>query len=126
MADDTLSGGSDTGLVRIDRPSVGVDTGALIPKDMTVRLVRADSANWETFLSCLYSMLLTVFGLFLGAWVSDSQSTTPKFTLLEKIATVSFGLIALVLIAAWIFLKVRQHRRGIKIPYELLQRLPSE
>jgi hypothetical protein len=50
-----------------------VDTGAFIPKDMTVKLVRADSSNWEIFLSSFYALSLTLFGIFFGVWISDTQ-----------------------------------------------------
>jgi hypothetical protein len=102
-------------------PDSGVDTGALIPRDMTVRLVRADSANWEVFLQALYSLLLTFFGIFLGGWINDAGSSAPRFTGLEKTATVIFGVLALVLIGAWVVLKIKQHKKNVKIPYEILR-----
>lgn len=101
------------------------DTGALLPRDMTVKLVRAESANWETFLSCFYSITLTLFGLFLGSWVS-SRSTNSNFSGLERIATIAFGVISILLIIVWITLKVRQQKHGIKIPYETLNSLTKK
>ena len=47
------------------------DVGALLPRDMTVKLVRAESANWETFLLCFYSLTLTLFGIFFGSRISS-------------------------------------------------------
>jgi hypothetical protein len=101
------------------------DTGALLPKDLTVRLVRSESANWETFLSVLYSITLTLFGLFLGSWLSSSAASV-KFTSLESVATIAFGFLSLALIIVWIILKVKQQRHGIKVPYNLLNTLTED
>jgi hypothetical protein len=101
-----------------------IDTGALLPKDMTVKLVRAEAANWETFLQCLYSITLTLFGLFLGSWVSGTNST--NFSNLEITATISFGIISSSLIAVWVILKIKQSKQGIKIPSEILNQLTKE
>jgi hypothetical protein len=98
-----------------------IDTGALLPKDMTVKLVRAESANWETFIQVLYSITLTLFGLFLGSWVS-AANTNVSFTSLEVVSTFSFGIISLVLIVVWSILKIMQSRQGIKIPYDILNK----
>lgn len=97
----------------------GFSTGALLPKDMTVKLVRAEAANWETFLSVLYSLTLTLFGLFLGAWVTTSSSGK-SWTSLEAVATVAFGMLSAGLVTAWVIIKVRQQRQGVVIPYEIL------
>ena len=97
----------------------GVSTGALIPQDMPVKLVRAEAANWETFLSVLYSITLTLFGLFLGAWVTTS-SAGKNWTSLEAVAAISFGILSVGLITAWVFIKVRQQRQGVVVPYEVL------
>ena len=102
-----------------------IDTGALLPKDMTVKLVRAESANWETFLQVLYSITLTLFGLFLGSWVSASSKNI-KFTSLEVVATLSFGVLSSGLIIVWIILKVKQAIQGIKIPYDVINRFGEE
>lgn len=96
-----------------------IDTGALLPRDMTVKLVRAESANWETFLQCMYSITLTLFGLFLGSWVSSSSSSI-SFTSLEVVATLSFGFLSLALIVIWVVIKIRQSKQGIKVPYDML------
>lgn len=97
----------------------GFNTGALIPRDMTVKLVRAESANWETFLSILYSLTLTIFGLFIGAWVTSS-SAGKSSTSLEIVATISFGALSGGLIIVWAVMKVRQQREGVVVPYEVL------
>ncbi|MEY2482200.1 MAG: hypothetical protein QOK24_728 [Verrucomicrobiota bacterium] len=98
----------------------GFETGALIPKDMTVRLVRADAAAWEIFLSLLYTFVLTAFGIFLGAWITDSHQSCPSFSMLEKAATVILGIVAAILGIAWLVLKVRQNQKTLKIPLSLL------
>lgn len=97
-----------------------VDTGAFIPKDMTVKLVRADSSNWEIFLSSLYAITLTLFGIFLGVWISDVQQGSNSFSILEKIATLFFLGISIILIIVWIIIKVKQKKGGVKIPQNLL------
>lgn len=102
-----------------------IDTGALLPKDMTVKLVRAESANWETFLQVLYSITLTLFGLFLGSWVSASNINV-SFTSLEVVATLSFGVLSVGLIVVWALLKIKQFRQGVIIPYEILNRFGDE
>ncbi len=58
-----------------------VDTGAFIPRDMTVKLVRADSSNWEIFLSSFYSLTLTLFGIFLGVLISVTNGSFIIFLL---------------------------------------------
>lgn len=102
-----------------------LDTGALIPKDMTVKLVRAESANWETFLSLLYSITLTLFGLYLGSWISTTNSSS-SFSSLEIVAIFAFGGLSLALIIIWVVLKVRQQRQGVKIPYDMLNSLSDD
>lgn len=102
-----------------------IDTGALLPRDMTVKLVRAESANWETFLQLLYSITLTLFGLFLGSWVSSTNSNV-SFTSLEVVATLSFGVLSLGLIGIWIALKIRQSKQGIKVPYDILNQFSGD
>ena len=97
----------------------GFSTGALIPRDMTVKLVRAETANWETFLSIMFSITLTLFGLFLGAWVA-SASASKSWTSLEIVATISFGVLSAGLIIVWAVVKVRQQRQGVVVPYEVL------
>ncbi len=99
----------------------GVSTGAQIPQDMTVKLVRAEAANWETFLSVLYSITLTFFGLFLGAWVTSS-SAGKNWTSLEVVATVAFGLISSGLVITWVVIKIRQQRHGAVLPYDVLNK----
>ena len=101
------------------------DTGALLPKDLTVKLVRSESANWETFLSVLYSITLTLFGLFLGCWISSNNNCV-KFSNLESVAMIVFGVLSIGLIVVWAFLKVKQQRHGIKVPYDLLNTLSED
>jgi len=103
-----------------------VDTGAFIPKDMTVKLVRADSANWEIFLSSLYSLTLTLFGIFLGVWISDFEQGNNSFGVLEKTATLAFLILSIILIVVWILIKVKQRKSGVKIPQNLLNTLGKE
>jgi hypothetical protein len=115
------SSSSEDSLAKVEHQKVGFDTGALLPRDMTVRLVRADSAGWEIFLSALYSLVLAVFGVFLGAWITDAQSQTPRFTFFDKFACVIIGCIALVLAGAWVCLKIKQGRATLRVPLDLLK-----
>jgi hypothetical protein len=99
-----------------------ISTGAVIPCDMTVKLVRADSANWEIFITALNSFTLTFFGIFLGVWISDAKQNVHNFSFLEKFATIFFLLISLVLIAIWIITKINQSKRGVRIPQDFLNK----
>ena len=113
-------------LAPIENDRLTVETGAHIPRDMTVRLIRADEGKWEIFISLLYSFLLTVFSMYLGAWLSDVQLPVPRFTFLDKAATVLFGIIALILLIALVVLKIKQHRKTIKVPLSFFKNIPSE
>lgn len=97
-----------------------ISTGAVIPSDMTVKLIRADSANWEIFITAFMNLMLTLFGIFLGAWISDSNNPNPKFSFLEKLSTLFFLLFSLILIIIWIVIKVKQSKKGVRIPHEFL------
>jgi len=101
--------------------SPGFKTGAMIPSDMTVRLVRAESANWETLLSVLYSLCLTLFGVFAGSW-----SSSDSFSGLEKTATFGFLGLSLILIAIWATIKVRLQRGGVNVPLNTLGDLKED
>lgn len=128
----------------------GFNTGAFLPKDMTVRLVRADSAAWEIFLSVFWSITLTVFGIYLGAWISVSNQTTaagatapvggsgtmpqnmpvnltqPVFDTLNKIACIGFGIVSLILLGAWVVLKIKQNSESLKVPLDVLKDCGSD
>lgn len=103
-----------------------VFTGAVIPKDMTVKLVRADSANWEILLSSLYSLTLTFFGILLGAWLTDTEKNTQTFSLLEKVCTIFLLFISVVLIVIWVIIKIKQSRKGVIVSEEELRRLGNK
>jgi len=103
-----------------------IDTGAFIPKDMTVKLVRADSSNWEIFISSFYALTLTLFGIFLGFWVSAAQQEDISFSVLEKFATLFFLFCSVILIIVWIIIKVKQRKGGIKIPHNLIEKFGEE
>lgn len=92
-------------------------TGAVLPSDMRIRLIRADSSAFDTILTVLFSITLTLFGIFLGAWITDSTKLSP----LGKLATVSFGLLSLALIVWWIVIKVCQMKKGVTIPISLIE-----
>jgi len=102
-------------------PTDTFKTGAMIPSDMSVRLVRAESANWETFLSLMYSLCLTMAGIFAGSWAS-----TKDFSTLEKFATIGFFSIAGILILVWVRVKVRLQKGGVNIPMNALQTFKDE
>lgn len=87
-------------------------------------LVGTDAADsfWETFLSIFYSFSLTLFGLFLGAWISTRNNEALSFSNLEATATIAFACISAVLIAIWAVIKFRQHKNAIRVPSEYLAR----
>lgn len=91
-------------------------TGAVLPKDMTVKLVRADQEIWDTFLSIGFSITLTLFGIFLGSWLSMPEDLSK----LELTAAVAFGCISLTLVGFWSRIKISRHKNEVIIPYELL------
>ena len=93
---------------------------------MTVKLIRADSANWEIFITAFNSLTLTIFGIFLGVWISDSKQTIKTFSFLEKVATLFFLFISLVLIIIWIVMKINQSKKGVKIPQEFLNKFEDK
>lgn len=103
-------------------PQSAFTSGALLPKDMSVTLVRADTATLENILAIIYSITLGLFGVFLGAGMAESQT---KFTALEQAATWVFGIASLGLAGGLIYLKIRQSRASVRVPYETLCRLPS-
>ncbi len=103
-----------------------ISTGAVIPCDMTVKLIRADSANWEIFITSFNSITLTIFGIFLGVWISDSQQTVQTFSFLEKFATLFFLFISIILIFIWIIMKINQSKKGVKIPQDFLNKFEDK
>ncbi len=100
-----------------------INTGTMLPKDLTVKLVRADTSNWETFLSCLYSFTLTLFGLFLGTLISRDSSQLSNPSTLEIIATIVFGCLSLLLIGIWVCVKIRVQIGGVRMPHDVLDSL---
>ncbi|MDN5292259.1 MAG: hypothetical protein PWQ06_2498 [Anaerophaga sp.] len=102
-----------------------IDIGTMLPKDLTIKLVRADTANWETFLSCLYSISLTLFGLFLGVIISRA-GTQSKTSLLEIIATAFLGIFSFILIGVWVGIKIRCQKGGVRIPHDVLKTFTSK
>lgn len=93
-----------------------IDTGVGIPKDMRVKLVRADSAILEIVISILYSVGLTISGIFIGVWGMNETHT-----FLEKVGIGFTGVITLVLIAIFVFVKVIQLRSSVFVPNEFLE-----
>lgn len=103
-----------------------VSTGTMLPKDLTVKLVRADTANWETFLSLLYSIMMTLFGVFLGSYLSNSDNPNSKFSTLEFTATISFGVLSLILIGVWVVIKVFQQRGSVRVSHSEFETIKDE
>jgi len=93
---------------------------------MTVKLVRVDSSNWEIFLSSLYSMTLTLFGIFLGSWITDFQQGSNNFSILEKTATLFFLFLSIFLIILWVVIKIKQRKGGVKISQDILNTFGEE
>ena len=124
-------------------PQVGPGflTGAVVPQDLTVKFVRADSALWEVLLSVASSLFLTCFGLLLGAWISSKSanesiaalqasaiqsgaiapSVLPEqFGVYAKASCILFGLLSLAALGIWGVLKVKQSRKGVVVPIDTL------
>lgn len=102
-------------------PSGACRTGAIIPEDMRVTLVRADSANLDTILSVFFSVIFGVFGIFLGALLT---ATTPA-TGLEKLAIWGFGVLGVAILGWWIYNKVKQSSGGVTISLHSLSELTA-
>ena len=105
----------------------GFITGAVIPQDLTVKFVRADSALWEILLASASSLFLTLFGVFLGAWMSSAPAVPASqgvpavaaaFGIYERIACFSFGGFAIIALGIWGVLKWKQCRAGVTVPIE--------
>ena len=94
-------------------------TGAVLPTDMRVRLIRADSSAFDTILTVLFSITLTLFGVFVGSWITD-PTQMPK---LAKVATVAFGLLSVALIIWWVVIKVCQMKKGVTVPLGMIEGL---
>lgn len=102
----------------------GIATGAVLPTDMRIKLVRADTTMWDMFLSIMFSITLTLFGVFLGANITKAASEpVQKITSLEMAATWFLGLFALILFIAWVVLKIGQLKKGFTIPLDKLNQL---
>ncbi len=93
----------------------GILAGTYLPQDMTVRLVRAENSNNDTILSILFSICLTVVGVFSGAFISYQTSAT-KPTLLEKISLVFVSILAAVFLILWIVNKCKMNKKSILVP----------
>jgi len=101
-----------------ETPTNGMDVGVRLPKDMTVKLVRADSAGMEIFLSILYSLALMVFGVFWGALIDRPAG---QRTTLEISAVLIFGVLAGILLSALGVIKRNQRRSSVVIPTSALE-----
>ncbi len=120
----TIEGANVIDEYKNDPKSIGgsINSGAIIPKDMTVKLVRSDSTIAEIIIATLYAITLTFFGIFLGAWISSQNS----FTILEKTATIVLGGFALIFIIIWIVLKFQQQKKGVLVSLNQLDLLKND
>lgn len=91
--------------------------GAILPKDMTVQLIRADSVMWETLIAFLNSISLSFFMLFLGEFTAKEH----LFTRLEIMSLWVLGGFTLILSIIWFALKIKQQKGGVTIPIEALR-----
>lgn len=97
-----------------------INTGAMMPKDMTVRLVRAEVSNLETLLQILYSITSALFFLFLGASINSTQ--TAPMSELERLSTFSFGAITAILLISLVVLRLKQTSNAIHVPHDVFKR----
>lgn len=93
-----------------------VQSGFILPCDIRVRLVRAESSGLDTILSLLYTSMFTVFGVFLGIVTEKQQATSPEIA-----ATWVFGIFSVILLLWWVLTKIRQYEKGISLPSSILQ-----
>lgn len=111
-----LSNGDNSIIVPSNQQQLVLMTGAVLPEDMRIKLIRADSSSFDTILTVFFSITLTLFGTFLGIWITDSVKTSSS----EKVATVAFGGLSLALIIWWIVIKVTQMKKGVTVPISVL------
>jgi len=97
----------------------GISTGAYLPQDMTVKLVRADSSNLELFFSIFYSLFLTLCGITSGAWIATPPDGT--FSPWGKFATYAYGVLAIIFIALWIYLRISMYKKGVIVSNEFFK-----
>jgi hypothetical protein len=93
-------------------------TGAILPQDMTVRLIKEEASNFELFLSIGYSLFMTVWSGFFGAWISSPKESFPASS---QIAMWIFLAIAVTFLVMWIIMRRTMHGRSIEMPIELLK-----
>ncbi len=116
-----LPGAQQDQLAPTPSSQTGIATGAVLPIDLRIKLVRADSSIWDMFLSILFSITLTLFGVFLGACLTkEGSNPVQQITPLERTAMWFFGGISGVLIAAWGLIKYFQLRKGYTVSMDKL------
>ena len=101
----------------------GIDTGTYFPQDMSVKLMRAENATLETFLSVLQSITLALFCLFLTTSLSNNSCFTPSMSSMIIIATICLGISFLAFLFWWIYLKIQQHKHSVKVPNDYYKTL---
>jgi hypothetical protein len=101
--------------------SSGFEYGAVLPRNMTVSLVRSDNANWETIISFLFSLFLSFFMLFLAEYL-PVPATGSSFSPLETLAIWILGIFTLIFLITWIILKIKQQQSGVIIPMGILEK----
>jgi hypothetical protein len=92
-----------------------IQTGAVLPTDMRIKLVRSDNSAFETSLTILFSITLTLFGVFLSPWITSPT----QMVLIAKIGTLGFGGLSVLLIIAWAIIKINNAKRGVTVPINL-------
>lgn len=96
--------------------------GYILPKDVRVRFVRAESACLDTILSLLYSSLFTVFGVFLGINLTKGKNST----WVEISATAIFATFSIIIIVWWGVNKWKQYGNSISVPPSILENISEE
>lgn len=97
-------------------------TGAILPNDMRVNLVRAENAFMETLLTIFFSITLTLFGVFLGPWVTSPCG----YPVLAMVGTIAFAGLSVLFLVFWIIIKVNNSKEGVTIPLNLLGRISGQ
>lgn len=92
-------------------------SGVIIPSDMRVRLVRAESAALDAVVSLLFTAVMTVFGALLGAALGNDEDASGE----EITGIVALGVLGAVLLGWWLANKWKSMGSGVSVPGSVIQ-----
>lgn len=90
-------------------------SGARVPADMTVKLVRADSSVTEIIVTSIYTFTMTFAGIFVGAWITACTNEQDVHWAIV-LSTIVLFIISAGLIIWYVSLKRKQSNDSILLP----------